>query len=81
MPSITLYLNDDTLNAVKSRAAGRAVAMSNIVQEAVEEYLKREEKQEAKRRVLETLKASSFGGIVAWEEFHRERSSEDDCRA
>jgi len=55
--------------------------MSNIVQEAVEEYLKREEKQEAKRRVLETLKASSFGGIVAWEEFHRERSSEDDCRA
>lgn len=80
MPAVSFYLKDKVLEGVKAKAAAEKMPVSQIISEAVEQYLHATEKREAKERLLSLLKERPFGGMKAWKVLHKERTEADDNR-
>lgn len=80
MPAVSFYLKERVLESIRARAAASKTPISQIISEAVEQYLRAEEKKTAKKRVLSFLKEKPLGGYEGWKELHKERTGADDCR-
>lgn len=80
MPAVSFYLKERVLESVRAKAAASNAPVSQIISEAVEQYLRAEEKKAAKERVLRFLGGKPFGGYSGWKELHKERTAADDCR-
>jgi hypothetical protein len=80
MPAVSFYLKEKVLESVRAKAAASKIPVSQIISEAVEQYLQAAEKREAKERLLHLLEEKPFGGMKAWKELHKERTEADDCR-
>lgn len=81
MPAVSFYLKERVLESVRAKAAASKAPVSQIISEAVEQYLRAEEKKAAKERVLRFLGEKPFGGYSGWKELHKERTAADDCRS
>lgn len=78
MPGITVYLPEKIAEALRSRAKATQVAVSKIVQEAIEKHLEAENKARLKERVVKVLtRDKPLGGRKAWDRLHKERSESD----
>lgn len=75
MPAVSFYLKKDVLDAVRARARAGDIPVSRIISQAVEGYLKTDQMQGARKRVMEHIRKAVDG--TAWEEFHRERTAAD----
>ncbi|MBI5143218.1 MAG: hypothetical protein HZA20_13670 [Nitrospirae bacterium] len=80
MQSVSLNLDPGVLKTIKSRAMAANVPVAKILRDAVDLYLKEDEKRAAKLRVLECLKEKPFGGMSQWDKHHEERTGADACR-
>jgi hypothetical protein len=80
MPAVSFYLKERVLESVRAKAAASKIPVSQIISDAVEQYLHATEKKEAKERILNFLEEKPFGGMKAWETLHKERTGADDCR-
>lgn len=80
MQSVSLNLDPGVFETIKSRAMAANVPVSKILRDAVDLYLKEDEKRAAKLRVLECLKGKPFGGMSQWDKHHEERTDADACR-
>lgn len=80
MPAVSFYLKERVLESVRAKAAAAKMPVSQIISEAVEQYLHAIEKKEAKERILNILEEKPFGGMKAWKALHKERVGADDCR-
>jgi hypothetical protein len=81
MPSVSFYLNQKSLDAIRARAKAHKVPVSRVIREAVEQYLKISDTKAARENVLNVLTTKRpFGGIAAWDELHRERTEADNDR-
>jgi predicted DNA-binding protein len=80
MPAVSLHLSQKILEVIKAKASAAKIPVSQILREAVEQYLHEEEKRKAKERVLKFFKDKPLGGKKGWENFHRERTGADGCR-
>lgn len=80
MPAVSFYLKERVLESVRAKAAASKMPVSQIISEAIEQYLHAKEKKEAKERILHILEEKPFGGLKAWKELHKERTGADDCR-
>jgi len=82
MPLVSFYLEQKTLDAVRSRAKASDIPVSKIIREAVEQYLKVTEVREARERLLGLLvNEKPLGGMKAWNKLHDERTEADADRA
>lgn len=79
MPNISIYLTDETLEAVRTRSKTEKIPLSTIIREAVEQYLDMSQSKEARRHVLKTIIGKKPLG--KWEELHKERTSADAHRS
>ena len=74
MPSVSCYLNQDTIEDVKTIARTSNAPVSQIIREAVENYVKIVGQRQARERVLRTLKEKKpLGSSNGWEDIHHER--------
>jgi hypothetical protein len=80
MRSVSINLDPRVLETIRSKAIAANVPVSRILRDAVDLYLKEDEKRAAKLRVLECLKGKPFGGISQWDKHHAERTDADACR-
>lgn len=78
MPNISLYLKDETLEAIHVKAKMENMPLSTIIREAVEQYLGISESKEARNNIYKTL--SKEKPLGRWEEYHKERTQSDVCR-
>ena len=81
MPAVSFYLKQRVLEGVRAKAAATKKPVSQIISEAVEQYLQTEERLRAKERVLAALDSKPLGGLKEWDSLHEERTSADDCRS
>ncbi|MBI5185402.1 MAG: CopG family transcriptional regulator [Nitrospinae bacterium] len=78
MPGVSFYLDQSTLDTIKAKSKASHKPVSSIIREAVEQYLSRDAKKAAKKRVLSTLsKSRPLGGLKKWEGLHKERTGAD----
>ena len=78
MPGVSFYLEQKALDSVRAKSKARQKPVSQIIREAVEQYLSYDEKKAAKERVLRTLtKDRPLGGLKGYKELHRERTEAD----
>ncbi len=75
MPAVSFYLKKEVLDAVRARASSRNIPVSRIISRAVEEYLKTDEMNGARRRVIENIGKALLPGD--WKACHRERTAAD----
>lgn len=75
MPNISVYLNNETLEAVRAKSRAEKMPLSTIIREAIENYLDISESKKAREHVLKTLTGKKPLG--KWEDLHKERTSAD----
>lgn len=81
MPTCSVYLDDETLSAIKDLSKQQDIPLSQVVQNALAQYLRKTGRPLARERVLETLRARNpFGKPADWEGTHRERTDADESR-
>lgn len=75
MPNISIYLNDEILEAVRVKSRIEKLPLSAIIKEAIEEYLNISESKKARAHLLKVLiRRRPLGD---WEELHKERTLAD----
>ncbi len=75
MPAVSFYLKKEILNAVRARAKASDIPVSWIISRAVEDYLKTDEMNGARKQVLEHIRQAL--APTGWEALHRERTAAD----
>ena len=75
MPAVSFYLKKEVLEAVRARASTGNIPVSRIISRAVEEYLRTDEMNGARKRVMEHIRQSVIP--ADWEALHRERTAAD----
>lgn len=75
MPAVSFYLKKDVLDAVRARASSRNIPVSRIISRAVEDYLRTDEMNAARKRVRERIGRAIVP--ADWEALHRERTTAD----
>ena len=81
MPAVNFYLSKDDLEVVRTKAKSENVTASKIISKAVNIYVKSDEENAAKKRILTLVENGELKGILGkWEEIHRERTEADVCR-
>jgi len=75
MPAVSFYLKKEVLDAVRARAGSRNIPVSRIISRAVEEYLRKDEMNGAKKRVMAHIRQAL--APANWETLHRERTKAD----
>ncbi|MBN2399430.1 MAG: hypothetical protein JXI33_03720 [Candidatus Aminicenantes bacterium] len=75
MPAVSFYLKKEVLDAVRARSSSANVPVSRIISRAVEEYLRTDETNVARRRVMENIHKTLLPG--EWKTLHRERTKAD----
>ena len=80
MPQMSLYLSDETLKSLKTKATADKLPVSQVVRLAVEHYLQVDERKSAKARVTGFLRDKPLGGMKGWTSLHRDRTEADDRR-
>lgn len=80
MPSVSFYLKENVLESIRVKANISKRPISQLISQAVEQYLHAEEKKAAKERVIHFLEEKPLGGYKAWQALHKERTEADDCR-
>ncbi len=78
MPNISVYLKDETLEAIHAKSKIEHMPLSTIIREAVEQYLGISESKEARNNIYKTL--SKEKPLGEWEEYHKGRTLSDVCR-
>lgn len=75
MPAVSFYLKKEVLDAIRARANSGNIPISRIISRAVENYLKTDEMNAARKRVMERIRQAV--GPADWEALHRERTAAD----
>ncbi len=75
MPAVSFYLKKEVLDAVRARSSSRNIPVSRIISRAVEEYLRTDEMNGARRRVMENIHKALLPN--EWETLHRKRTKVD----
>ena len=75
MPAVSFYLKKDVLAAVRARASSGNIPVSRIISRAVEDYLKTDEINGARKRVMEHIHLVAVP--ADWEALHQERTAAD----
>ncbi|MBI4823154.1 MAG: hypothetical protein HY805_02845 [Nitrospirae bacterium] len=75
MPNISIYLNDETLEAVRTKSKIQKIPLSTVIREAVEQSLDISESKDARRHVLKVITEKKPLG--KWKELHKERTAAD----
>ena len=75
MPAVSFYLKKEVLEAVRARASSGNIPISRIISRAVEDYLKTDEMNAAKKRVMERIRKAVIPS--EWEALHQERTAAD----
>ena len=75
MPAVSFYLKKEVLDAVRARASSSNIPVSRIISRAVEDYLKTDEMNGARKRVMEHIRQAVVP--ADWESLHRERTAAD----
>lgn len=75
MPAVSFYLKKEVLDAIRARASSGNIPISRIISRAVENYLKTDEMNAARKRVMERIRQAV--GPADWEVLHRERTAAD----
>jgi hypothetical protein len=75
MPAVSFYLKKEVLDAVRARASSGNIPISRIISRAVEAYLRTDEMNGARKRVMEHIHQLVIP--ADWEALHRERTAAD----
>jgi predicted DNA binding CopG/RHH family protein len=75
MPAVSFYLKKEVLDAVRTRASSQNIPVSRIISRAVEEYLRTDDKVNARKRILEHIRQAV--SAAGWKTLHRERTAAD----
>jgi hypothetical protein len=75
MPAVSFYLKKEVLDAIRARASSGNIPISRIISRAVEAYLKTDEMNAAKKRVMERIRQAVIP--ADWEGLHQERTAAD----
>ena len=75
MPAVSFYLKKEVLDAIRARASSGNIPVSRIISRAVEEYLRTDEMNAARKRVMERIRQAVVP--ADWEVLHRERTAAD----
>jgi hypothetical protein len=75
MPAVSFYLKKEVLDAVRARACSGNVPVSRIISRAVEEFLRTDEMNGARKRVMGHIREAI--AAEKWEALHRERTRAD----
>jgi hypothetical protein len=75
MPAVSFYLKKEVLESIRARASSGNIPVSRIISRAVEEYLKTDEMNGARKRVMEHIRQAVVP--ADWEALHRERKTAD----
>ena len=75
MPTVSFYLKKEVLDAIRARASSGNIPISRIISRAVENYLKTDEMNAARKRVMERIRQAVRP--ADWEVLHRERTAAD----
>ena len=73
MPAVSFYLKKEVLEAIRARASSGNISVSRIISRAVEEYLKTDEMNGARKRVMEHIRQAVVP--ADWDALHRERTA------
>ena len=68
-------MKKEVLEAVRARASTGNIPVSRIISRAVEEYLRTDEMNGARKRVMEHIRRAVVP--AGWEALHRERTAAD----
>lgn len=81
MPTCSVYLDDETLDAIKEMSEKQEISLSRIVRDALSQYLGQTVRPRARERVLERMRTlRPLGTPADWEGAHRERTNSDEDR-
>ena len=75
MPAVSFYLKNEVLDAVRARASSTNTPVSRIISRAVEEFLRTDEMNGARKRVMTNIGKAL--GRSDWEVLHQERTAAD----
>jgi hypothetical protein len=75
MPAVSFYLKKEVLEAVRARASSGNIPVSRIISRAVEDYLRTDETNAARKRVMERIRRAIVP--ADWKSLHRERTVAD----
>jgi len=75
MPAVSFYLKKEVLDAVRARSSSSNTPVSRIISRAVEEFLRTDEMNGARKRVMKNIGKAL--GRSDWEVLHRERTAAD----
>lgn len=78
MPSVSFYMSNEILEAVRERSKSQNISVSQIIQKAIEQHLSIDEKSESKSRVLNFFLNNKIQDqLGSWDDSHEERSNAD----
>jgi hypothetical protein len=75
MPAVSFYLKKEILDAIRARASSGNIPVSRIISRAVEEYLRTDEMNAARKRVMQHIRQAVVSSD--WQALHRERTATD----